>query len=299
MVNIDQPDQYAHRQNDLRQRLPKLVKISLERRVVVLIGRLLNLLLNLPNLRLHSRGVHNAHSTPTRDARPRKQHRLLRLQLAVRRRQTVHRLLHRHRLSRQRRLLHPQDGRLQLRHSAVGRNPIPRAHLNHIPRNQPRRPQPRHQPPTTNHLGSLCRHLLERLQRALRIRLLPHAHNRVQSKNQQDHTRLHERPDPQLAVVAPLHERQPERHGRRQQQNLHQRVVKLLQHHRPERRRIRLFQRIRTVLRQTRRRLRLGQPVLQVGPVMCLHVPHRMAPRRVRMHGGGGGGAPCVMRTIR
>lgn len=60
VTDVDKPDSHTDEGDDLRQLLPKLIKLLLQWGLVLLSGS--HLVSNLANLSTHTSGGHNAHS---------------------------------------------------------------------------------------------------------------------------------------------------------------------------------------------------------------------------------------------
>mmetsp|Transcript_24547 Transcript_24547/g.58335 ORF Transcript_24547/g.58335 Transcript_24547/m.58335 type:complete len:638 (+) Transcript_24547:1496-3409(+) len=248
---VDGPDEDADDADDLREHVPELVELLLERRVLLVLAGALHGLLDLADLGGHAdvrddaaRDAAHDGGGGEHDVRLGLHHELVVLDVG---RRGV--LRHALALARELALVDAQAGGAELRDARVGRHAVAHLDLDDVAGHQLARADRAHLA-VAQDAGVLGLQLLERLQRRLGVGLLPHAHDGVQDQDHQDHDGLDVGQDALLVgVLARVVEvRQRERHAGRGQQDLDERVVELLQDQLPQRRGVLLVQLVPPVL---------------------------------------------------
>ena len=232
---VHQPHEQADDTDHERELVAEGVQLLLERRVVLLLGGGLNLRLDLADLGAHPGVQHRGDARALRHGGAAEEHALLALELASGVGDRFGRLVHRDGLSGERRLFETDRRGFQSNHSAIRRDAIAGSDLDDVPGDELARGEVADPLAGAEASRGLALHLLERLERALRVALLPHADDGVEHEDEQDDAGFDEVHQGQLdARRALLGEREHERHERRDEEDLHEGVVELLEHELPQ-----------------------------------------------------------------
>mmetsp|Transcript_22287 Transcript_22287/g.59004 ORF Transcript_22287/g.59004 Transcript_22287/m.59004 type:complete len:331 (+) Transcript_22287:2108-3100(+) len=183
MLVVYGPNQSTNDKDYLCEQLPKFVKFSLQRGLLLVLRRSLNRRLNLSNLSGHTRPNHNSDNLAIGHSRGAEEH--VRFPLNDVRFNLLHHFRHALGLASELRLLDSHRGCLQLNDAQVRWNLVSDTNLTDIARHQidcfdglPA-PIPQYQ-------GCVGLELLQGIQGLLRVGFLPHSHNGVGNENQQN-----------------------------------------------------------------------------------------------------------------
>ena len=189
---VHQPHEQADDANHERELVAEGVQLLLERRVVLLLGGGLNLRLDLADLGAHPGVDHRGDARALRHGGSAEEHALLALELASGVGDRFGRLVHRDGLSGERRLFQTDRRGFQSNHSAIRRDSIAGSDLDDVPGDELARGEVADPLAGAEASRGLALHLLERLERALRVALLPHADDGVEHEDEEDDAGLDE-----------------------------------------------------------------------------------------------------------
>mmetsp|Transcript_613 Transcript_613/g.1782 ORF Transcript_613/g.1782 Transcript_613/m.1782 type:complete len:390 (+) Transcript_613:4206-5375(+) len=253
MLVVDRPDDQADHSNDFAERVTKVIQFPLQGRVLLLVLGIDDELVRLSDLCIlpRSRGDHDAAAVRHRSSREEHVHLALDVQVPAPlvTGQGLGDLLHRDGLPSEGGLVKPDRLSREHDHSPVRRHLVPRAELDDIPGHELLGGKVAHPAAVPQALAGRVVQLLQGLQGLLRVRLLPHADDRVQEKDEDDDPRLHEgfqgvhreqAPNVRVRVdllyrLQLLTYREDEAHDSGNQENLDERVIELLQNQLPDR----------------------------------------------------------------
>jgi hypothetical protein len=178
--------------------------------------------------------------------------------------------------------------------SSTAYNLVPDPELNDVPGDEVACGEAMRPPPMTLDGCVLRLDLLERLERLLGVALLPDADDGVDNEDKEDDERLDEGGDAHLAAFCAVVEREHEGDDGRQEQDAHERVIKLLEDELPDRRRGVPLEFVGPIPLQSRRRLLGAEPAVRRDAQLREALARGARPRREDRRGGvriGGGGS--------
>ena len=291
---VHQPHEQTDDADEPRQLIAEIVQLLLQRRVLRLLGRLLDLRLNLTNLRLHAHVDDVRHARALGHGRAAEEHALLRLKFAIGVRHRVRGLPHAHGFARERGLIDANRRGFQSGDSAIGGDAISGAHLDDVAGDELARGEVVAPLAVAEAPRGLGLHLLERLEGGLGVGFLPDADDGVEDEDEEDDAGLDEIDDGDLdAGGALLGEGDDEGDDRGEEEDLDEGVVELLQDQLPEGLALLLVELVVAVDGARGGDLRGGQAGVGIQSVLFGHGVRGHRPRRggLRLGRLGTGGA--------